>query len=437
MNEQAGPRAAATPMLDYEAQSNDPAIRRRWAVVALLFVATAINYLDRQTLSVLGPTLRTELHLTDRDYSNAVSAFLFSYAVMYTLAGRWIDYVGVRIGMAACVAWWSIATMLTALARGPLSLIGARFLLGIGEPGVFPAGMKACGELFPPKARAMPIGIFSSGVSVGAVLAPPLIGLLAIKWGWQAAFIIPGAIGLLWLPLWFLVYKKPVASHLTPAGEVEVRTPWLAFLRQRKVWGLLLARFGSDPVWYFYLFWLPTYLSQARGMTLTQIALFAWIPYVFADIGNVVGGWFTDRLISRGWTPARARVFALCCVALLAPFGAFVGFAETQAQVIAVACLIAFLCQVWSTNTATLAADICGPGERGTVMGMMGTCGSIGGIFFNFYLPYVIATSGYPGAFIVAALLHPMGVILLLAFLWPNLRAGKQSTANDPEVRHA
>lgn len=410
----------ATPTTD--AQSADPAIRRRWAVVALLFIATAINYLDRQTLSVLGPTLRTELHLTDRDYSNAVSAFLFSYAIMYTLAGRWIDFVGVRIGMAACVAWWSVATMLTAFARGPISLVVYRCLLGVGEPGVFPAGMKACSEFFPPKSRAMPIGIFSSGVSVGAVLAPPIIGLLAIKWGWQAAFIIPGAIGLLWLPVWLLVYKKPAVSNVTPAGEVEVRLPWRQVVRQRKVWGLLFARFGSDPVWYFYLFWLPTYLQQARGMTLTQIAMFAWIPYVFADLGNVGGGAFTDWLVRRGITPARARVAALCGVAVLAPFGAFVGFAQTPAQVIGVACLIAFLCQVWSTNTATLAADICSPGERATVMGAMGTCGSIGGIFFNFYLPYVIATSGYPGAFVVAALLHPMGVIFLLAFLWPTLR---------------
>lgn len=419
-----------------EAADNDPAIRRRWAIVTLLFIASAINYLDRQTLSVLGPTLRAELHLTDQDYSNVVNAFLISYAVMYTLAGRWIDYVGVRIGMAACVAWWSIATMLTAVARGPWSLAGARFLLGIGEPGVFPAGMKACGELFPPKARAVPIGVFSSGVSVGAVLAPPIIGLLAIRFGWQAAFLIPGAIGLIWLPFWLLIYKKPIVNNITPAGELEIKLPWREVIKQRKVWGLLFARFGSDPVWYFYLFWLPTYLQQVRGMSLTQIALFAWIPYVFADLGNVLGGAFTDWLIRRGVTPARARVTALCCVAMLAPFGAFVGFANTPAQVIAVACLIAFLCQVWSTNTATLAADICSPGERGTVMGMMGTCGSIGGIFFNFYLPAVIAWKGYSAAFVVAAMLHPVGVALLLTFLWPTLKR-RQILDHGFEVHHA
>ena len=393
--------------------------RRRWWVVALLFVATTINYLDRQTLSVLGPTLRTQLHLTDHDYANAVSAFLFSYAIMYSLTGRWIDFIGVRLGMVACVAWWSAATMLTSVVRTAAGLIGVRFLLGIGEPGVFPGGMKACAELFEPEKRALPVGIFSSGISIGAVLAPPIIVFLALHAGWRPAVLLPGMIGLLWIPLWVAVYRNPPRQN--DATVRAARRPWREVLAQPKVWGLLLARFASDPVWYFYLFWLPDYLQRERGMSLAQIGLFGWIPYLFADIGNVCGGWLTDRLIHRGWTPARARCAALTCVAILAPFGVLVNYATGPGQVIAVACVIACLCQVWATNTATLAADLSEPDERATVLGMMGTMGSLGGIAFSQLLAVLVAWKGYGSAFAAASVLHPIGVVFLLIFLRSQL----------------
>lgn len=402
----------------------------RWIIVALLFVATVINYVDRQTLSVLSPILRKEFNLSESDYSNIVSAFLLSYLVMYTVSGRLIDRFGVRIGAVACVAWWSIASMLTALARGPFSLAGFRFLLGVGEPGIFPAGLKACGEWFPKSMRALPTGIFSSGVSIGAIVATPLIAWITIQFGWRAAFIIPGAIGLLWIPLWWLVYRSP-ANHpaVTPSNLalLDVGTSggkqksWREVLRQRKVWGLVLPRLASDPVWYFYLFWLPDYFQRIRHLSLAEIAIYGWIPFLFADLGNVLGGAISDWLIRRGWTVARARCAVLIGVGLLAPFGACVGFVQNTAGAIAITCLITFLCQAWSTNIATLAADLSDRSETATVMGMMGSAGGVGGIVFSQVLGVSIAIFGYSSAFIFAAILHPLAAITLFFLLKPWL----------------
>lgn len=403
----------------------------RWWIVALLFLATVINYVDRQTLSILSATLRTELGLTDRDYSNAVSAFLFSYLIMYTVSGRLIDRFGVRLGVTVCIVWWSIASMLTGLARGPLSLAVCRALLGIGEPGIFPAGVKVCGEWFPGKMRALATGIFSSGSAIGAIIAAPLVAWLTSQFGWRMAFIIPGALGLLWLPFWLKFYRHPsqhpavtredlATLELDQAPAPPAR--WRDVLRKRPLWGLIASRLFSDPVWYFYLFWLPDYLQRIRHLSLAEIGLYAWIPFLFADLGNVLGGAASDALIRRGWPALRARVTVLGAVACLAPFGAFVGFMESTAGAMAVTCMITFLCQAWSTNIATLCADLTDRNETGTVMGMMGTAGSAMGLVFAQILGFTIAKLGYASAFVMAACLHPLAIITLLVFLAPRLR---------------
>ena len=405
--------------------------RTRWWIVALLFLATVINYIDRQTLSVLSATLRTELNLTDRDYANAVSAFLFTYLIMYTVSGRLIDRFGVRLGVSACIVWWSFASMLTALARGPISLAIFRGLLGIGEPGIFPAGVKACGEWFPKRSRAMATGIFSSGSAIGAIIAAPVIAWLTLHFGWRWAFVLPGALGLLWLPFWLKTYRHPskypavtVADLAELDGEVAgaVRPTWRELLRKRQVWGLVASRLFSDPVWYFYLFWLPDYLQRVRHLSLREIGFYAWIPFLCADLGNILGGLFSDALIRRGWPAVRARVTVLAGVALLAPFGAFVGFMASTAGAIAVTCMITFLCQAWSTNIATLAADLNDRSETGTVMGMMGTAGSITGLVFAQILGFTIKALGYSSGFVMAAMLHPLAIGTLVVFLRPLLR---------------
>jgi ACS family hexuronate transporter-like MFS transporter len=403
----------------------------RWWVVGLLFLATVINYVDRQTLSILSATLREELRLTDRDYANTVSAFLFSYLIMYTVSGRLIDRFGVRLGVSVCIVWWSIASMLTGLARGPASLAFFRCLLGIGEPGIFPAGVKACGEWFPRKSRALATGIFSSGSAVGAIIAAPLVAWLTLHFGWRMAFVIPGVVGLLWLPLWLKVYRHP-ARHpeVMPSdlAQLELDAPgvpqprWRDVLAKRHVWGLVASRLFSDPVWYFYLFWLPDYLQRIRHLSLKEIGFYAWIPFLFADLGNVLGGLASDALIRRGWPAARARVTVLVCIALLAPFGAMIGFMSSTAAAIAVTCMITFLCQAWSTNIATLSADITHRSETGTVMGMMGSAGSAMGLVFAQILGFTIATFGYSSAFVMAACMHPIALVILILFLRPLLR---------------
>ena len=398
----------------------------RWFIVALLFLATTINYVDRQTLSVLSPTLRAELKLTETDYANVVTAFLIPYTIMYSAAGRLIDLLGVRLGAALCLAWWSAATALTAAARGARSLALYRFLLGLGEPGIFPAGVKACAEWFPERERALPTGIFSSGSAVGAVLAPPLIALLTLKLGWRAAFLVPGAMGLLWLPFWLRIYHPPARHPLlsksgfarfAPAAEQADRIPWLRLLKLRNVWALVLPRLASDPVWYFYVFWLPDYLQRERHLSLGQIAAYGWVPFLFADLGNVGGGALSDWLIRRGVRPAKARLILLGAVGCLAPFGALVGRVQSLASVIALAGLAAFLCQCWSTNVATLAADVTPRTATASVIGMMGTAGSLGGALFSQLLGLVISRFGYPFAFLLAATLHPLAAMTLILLL--------------------
>jgi len=402
----------------------------RWLILGLLFLATVINYLDRQTLSILAPTLRKEFHLSESDYANAVSAFLLAYTVMYAVSGRLIDRVGVRIGMLACIVWWSLATMLTSVVRSGTGLIACRFLLGIGEPGVFPAGLKACAEWFAPKERGLPVGIFSSGSAVGAIMAPPLIAGITLYFGWRAAFLLPGAVGLLWALAWLKFYRpaglptpdRVQVSAVSAIGSSRsAERSWRDLLTQRKLWAVVLPRLASDPVWYFYLFWLPDYLQRERGFSLAQIGLLAWIPFLAADLGGICGGAFTDWLVRRGVEPARARFLLLMVVGCLAPFGALSGWVASTGIALAVMSGVAFLCFCWSTNTVTLAGDVFSQQEIGAVVGMMGTAGSLGGVLFSQLLGWGITQFGYAAAFVMAAGLHPVAAMMLFVLLRPQL----------------
>jgi len=389
--------------------------RARWVIAGLLCAATTINYVDRQTLSILSPLLRKELNLSERDYANIVTAFLVSYTVMYSAGGRIMDAIGVRLGLILSLGWWSIATMLTGFARGALSLGAFRFLLGVGEPCVYPAGVKVCGEWFPPRLRGVATGIFSSGSAIGAVLAPPVIAWLTIQFGWRYAFVIPGALGLAWLPAWWWIYR-PMAK----AGPAMLAEPkWRDLLRKRTVWGLVLPRLFSDPVWYFYIFWLPDYLQRERHLSLAEIGFYGWIPFLFADLGNVGGGMISDLLVRCGLTPPRARIYVLVGVGCLAPLGVLAGIAPTAATAIAVTCLVAFLTQCWATNVVALAADVIPNASTGSVVGLMGTAGSLAGACFAQVLGYVIHTFGYPAAFGLAALMHPCAATILFFVLRP------------------
>jgi MFS transporter, ACS family, hexuronate transporter len=417
----------------------------RWFILGLLFLATVINYVDRQTLSILAPTLRLKFHLSEMDYSHVVSAFLFSYTVMYAVSGRIIDKIGVRLGMAASILWWSLAAMGTSLASGGLSLAAFRFGLGLGEPGVYPAGLKAMSEWFPPRERALATGIFSSGSALGALAAPPLIAFVTLRFGWRYAFLLPGMVGLIWLPFWFLIYRTPQASqsdksHGTIGLRNESDTPrrsWLELIRDKKVLAVVLPRIASDPVWYFYLFWLPDYLQQSRHFTLATVGLYGWIPFLFADLGNVLSGAASDWLVRFGWTPKRSRVAILIIVGCLGPFGAFIGFVNNTAYAIAIICLITFLCQSWSTNIGTLALDLVSSKEASSVTGLMGTVGSLGGILFAQVLGVVVGRFGYSIAFILAAMLQPIALIILLVLLRSDARSTSAKQESFAHIANA
>ena len=313
----------------------------RWTICALLFLASTINYLDRQTLSVLKPHLQSVLHWSESDYGWIVFAFQFAYALMFTVAGLVMDWLGTRLGYALSITWWSIAAMAHALARGALSFGAARFFLGAGEAGNFPAAIKAVAEWFPKRERALATGIFNAGPTVGAVIAPPLVVWLTLRWGWREAFIFTGALGFIWLFFWVALYRLPREHPWITPGELEfiesgegeeetatvTRIPWQKILAYRQAWGFILAKFMTDPIWWFYIFWLPSYLKQGRGFTLEEIGLFAWIPFLVSGVGSVAGGWLSGFFLKRGWPLSRARKTAMALCAFCMPSGIVAVFA--------------------------------------------------------------------------------------------------------------
>jgi Sugar phosphate permease len=387
--------------------------RLRWFFVFWITISTVLNYIDRQTLSIVAPLLRDEFHLTNLGYSRIISAFLISYTVMYTVGGRFVDWVGERVGMAACIVWWSVATMLHSVATGALSLGFFRLLLGIGEPGNYPAALKATATWFSKEERGLPIAIYSSGSAVGAILAPPLVAWLTLQYGWRLAFVLPGSIGLIWVYVWLRIYRKPteVVKH---SNDAVKPAPWLTLLADRNVVALSLARFLADPVWYFYLFWIPEYLQRMRGFTLTDIGLYGWLPFLAADIGGIVGGIASDRLIKRGRSPIVARRVVLSIAAAIAPIAGFTGTVKSPSMAVALICVGGFVCFVWFINTAALVSDAFPEGAVGSVQGIIGTAGSGAGVLFTLLVGVLADRGAYALVFAIAGSMHVLAALVLL-----------------------
>jgi len=387
--------------------------RLRWGIAALLFAATTINYIDRQTLSVVAPYIRDELSITNEGYGYAVGSFLAAYTVMHVLSGRIVDAVGTRIGLALAVAWWSVAAMLHAAARGVWSLCAFRFLLGAGEAGGYPAAIKCVGEWFLPSERALATGLFNTGAAAGAMAAPPLMAWLAIRAGWRFAFFFTGAAGFLWVLGWLLVYKRaPHNAVIRPQPLPAMGIRRLIVLRP--IWGLSLARFLSDPVWYFYLFWLPTYLKDIRHFSLTEVGYFAWIPFLTADLGSLTGGAASSWLVHRGCPLFRARHIAMLASALLMPAALFAARAEHPATAVAWISLATFGHQSWSSNSLTLPADLLSSRSVASAYGLTGGAGSLGASLISFGLGHVITRVSYGQVFTAAGLLHPLAAVIVI-----------------------
>jgi MFS transporter, ACS family, aldohexuronate transporter len=305
--------------------------------LCMAFLATIINYLDRQTLSVMAPVLVEKFHMSAATYSDIIFAFMLAYTVMNGVSGRLLDRLGSKIGYAVTIAWWSAAEILHALSVGALSLGVFRFLLGAGEAGNYPAGVKLIAQWFSPEERSLASGIFNSGASIGAILAPPLLAWIVLSRGWRAAFVLIGLLGFIWLAVWMLFYHEPQA--LTEKAE---QVPLKSFLRSRFLWQFTLSKVFSDPVWYFYTFWFPEYLKVVHGFSLRQIGETAWIPFFSAAIGNLAGGAVFSGLLSFGRETATTRRIAVLIFSSLMMAAVFVGRNRSPAECIALVSIATF-----------------------------------------------------------------------------------------------
>jgi len=397
----------------------------RWYVVGMLFFASVISYVDRQTLSVNAPYIREDLGLSNTEYSYLVTAFLVAYTIGPTLAGRWIDHVGARLGLSVLIVWWSIAGMLHAASRGFMTLAAFRFLLGLGESGTVPAAMRTISEWFPARERSFAAGIFAGGTAIGALVSPPLVALLSLSTGWRTCFLVTGAFGFLWLPGWLALYHRPedhprlapaerdwiFAGRIASAGGEK--TSLLDLLKHRKPWGIIFGRFTVDPVWWFYVFWLPNYLSDERGFSLKAIGLFAWIPFLATDLGCFLGGWFSGWLFRRSGNLSYARKAVLFLAAAGMLFGVPAAGVDEVWLCMALLSVVTFSIGAWATTMVTLGADILPSGAVGRMTGLSGTGAGVGGILFTVLTGWLVDHFSYAPVFFLAGIAPILGLALV------------------------
>ena len=396
------------------------------------FFSTVINYIDRQMLSVLAPVVMKEFHMTHQDYSYVVSAFQIAYACMWLIGGVIIDIIGTRLGLTLAMIWWSISSMLPALVRSMFSLGIFRFMLGMGEGCNWPGASKTVAEWFPAEERGLAVAIFDSGGSVGAVIAPPFVAFIAYEAGWRYAFLVAGSLGFFWLLLWTYLYH-PLDSHPrlsaperefikerrdTPAASASKGVyRWLSLLKERNLWGIVLGRSLTDPIWWFYVFWLPSYLSDARGFSLKQIGAFVWIPFLAADVGNFTGGFATGFFIKRGMPVIRSRKWV--CVLSSLPIIAGIPAALTHNVYVALL-LISFATwgyASWSTMGLTFPSDLFPQDVVATVTGLSGLGAGLVSTVFTLFIGYIVDKFSYFPAFVVAGTMPLLATVLVLVLI--------------------
>jgi MFS transporter, ACS family, hexuronate transporter len=392
----------------------------RWTICALLFVATTINYIDRQVLGILAPTLQRELQWSEADYGDIVSWFSFAYAFGFLAAGRLLDWIGVRRGLAAAVVAWSLAAIGHAFARTAAGFSFARAMLGLGESAIFPGSIKTVAEWFPQKERALATGIFNAGTNTGAILTPLLVPWITLRWGWQWAFIATGMLGFVWLFLWLALYRNPEASGTSgDASAHETKIRWIRLFGYRQTWAFMVGKLMADPIWWFYLFWLPKFLDAKYDVKLAQIALPIIVIYLIADVGSVGGGWLSSALIKRGWSVNRARKTTMLAMALLIVPTTFASQAPSMWSAVVIVGVAAAAHQAWSANVYTLASDMFPTSAVGSVVGIGAFAGAMGGVIFQRITGRVLEATGsnYAPIFVVCGLAYvtAWAIIHLLA----------------------
>ena len=391
--------------------------RRRWLILGVVFVAIVLNYVDRQIVSILKPDLKKEFGLDDSGYATLVNVFLFCYASAYAPAGWLVDRFGAGRMMIYGMIGWSAACLGAGFSKTFGQLAFFRGALGIAEPTTFPAQLRVVTIWFPPKLRATANSICSSGGTIGAIVATPLIAWLAVGYGWHAAFIVPGVLGLLLVLVWRLVYRDPPEGFVLKETAATVERPaaftWPQLWRTRSLWGILLSRFVSDPVWYFCLFWLPGYLRENSGLTLAQIGMVGWIPFLAADLGGIGSSAASDRLVRRGSAPLRARKMILVGAAMLAPVCALTPHFPQPVATLAIFSVVAAVCLTWLFNLGVVVADAFPAANVGSVWGIAGAFGACGAMVFNKYVGNLMGKFGSEQIFIVLAVLHPIAAVIL------------------------
>ena len=405
----------------------------RWRIAIMLCLITTINYVDRQVFSVAAPVLMEEFSLSNTEYGWITSGFLFAYAIGQLLTGPVIDRLGTKRAFRLAVIAWSLAGIAHAFGRGFLSFFTFRSLLGLSEAANFPAALKAVAEWFPRAERSMAVGILAVGPGLGAMITPPLVGLIIETLGWRVAFIIPGAIGLVWLWWWQRYFHSPERHPDISAqerqliltgrdrAEPSVKRPWYWVLRHREIWGLVLSRFVGDGAFYFFVFWLPLYLSSARGFNIMEIALFAWIPFLALDFGSLAGGWFGQRLIRGGMSLDRSRKIVIWIGALLVPVALPAVTADSAATAIALIAAAMFAMQFKASSLFTLPADLFPARDVGTVWGLFGAIGSFGAMAFNAVVGWTIDHFSYQPVFAAVAVMHILSAAMISLFI-PQVR---------------
>jgi ACS family hexuronate transporter-like MFS transporter len=421
-------------------RQNNPIQNLRWWIAGLVFLSTVINYIDRQTLSVLAPQLTRELGISNIEYGWISQAFLIPYTAMFIIAGILIDRWGVKLVYGVAAAWWSVAAILHALAESAVGFGVFRFLLGTAESANFVGAQKVAAEWFPPKDRGTLNGLVQAGTVTGALITPPLVVWLSLHYGWRTAFVATGAAGLLWVAAWFACYDLPerhprigatelqliraeVSDETASIGTTDVR--WVDFFRFPQMWGLLVARIISDPVWWFYLFWLPKYLTESRGLSMQEMGMVVWIPYLASDLGSVVGGWYSGRLISQGGQVVESRKAVMLFSAVLMPVGVALVLQPPTPVTLFLISLVLCVHSAWKTNLVTLTVDIFPRRVVASVHGLVATGGGIGGAIFTALAGYLIEWGSYTPVLVLMGFLHP------IAYLCVRWLVNREATLSD------
>jgi ACS family hexuronate transporter-like MFS transporter len=436
--------AAASATGAAVAASNGSAVyasigRFRWVICALLFFATTINYIDRQVLGLLKGTLQSDLGWNEIDYSNVVFAFTAAYAIGLVLVGRLMDWLGTRKGFSLAIVFWSLAAMAHAFVASVMGFSAARFALGLGEAGNFPAAVKTVAEWFPKKERALATGIFNSGSNIGAIVTPLVVPWVALTWGWREAFVITGALGFIWLIFWLLLYRRPeehprlsateLAYINSDAVEPTTKIPWARLIPHRQTWAFVLGKFLTDPVWWIYLFWLPDFLGKTYKIDLKNVGPPLIVIFILADVGSIAGGWLSSVFIKRGWSVNAGRKTAmLICALSVVPIALTTRAANVWVAVGLIG-LAAAAHQGWSANLFTLTSDMFPRRAIGSVVGIGGMAGAIGGMLIAKAAGYLLQWTGsYVPLFAFACSAY------LIALLIIHLLVPRLDTANvgDP-----